>query len=726
MADYKWPAIGQRSLIGKRISKIDSPWKSSGSAVYTYDVHRPNMLYGRMVQSPHAHAKITNIDTSVAEKMPGVHAVHIITDTGVGKEVLYAGKEIVSVAAETDDQARDAARAVKIDYEVLPYLVADVAPEKAEGYTQPPNEQTQGDAEAGFRNADVIHEGFYGSPTITHCCLESHGSAAEWDGDKLTVWASTQSVSGLSDEYSKSLTANGIPVTAANVRILTPVMGGGFGSKFAADTWGISAAVLAKKAGRPVKMMLDRDQELMVAGMRPSLYAKVKIGAKKDGTLTAWRSESWGTPGAQTSGSSGALPYIFTNGPADNKMAYSRKHTLVRTNVGLARAWRAPNHPQFCLITMAAFDDLSAKLNMDPVQFLLKNMQFAGERNRGFGTKDYEQELAKASELMDWQKKWHPRGDKAPGYIKRGVGVSLHTWGGGANASTCNVTIHSDGSVEVNMATQDLGVGTRTTVGIVAAETLGLPLEGVTVNIGDSNLPPAGGSGGSTTIGGVSSATRRAANNALNKLLDVVAPSLGVGADKLEAADGKIRVIGDPSKSISWKQACGKLGISTISEMGQTSRDLTSAQVGGVQMAEVSVDIETGVVKMEKFVAVQDCGLIIDLKTAESQVYGAMIMGVTYALYEEKVMDQQTGKMLNADMEFYKLAGIGDIGELVVYMMQGPGYDDRGVIGLGEPPTVSPGAAISNAVANAIGVRVPTLPLTADKVLAALGKGGMA
>ncbi|MFZ0820176.1 MAG: xanthine dehydrogenase family protein molybdopterin-binding subunit [Candidatus Acidiferrales bacterium] len=733
MADYKWPPVEKRSLIGKRISKLDAPWKSSGSAVYTYDVHRPNMLFGRMVTSPHAHAKITNIDTSVAEKMPGVKAVHIITDTGVGKEVLYAGKEIVSVAAETDDQARDAMRAVKIEYEVLPYLVADVAPEKAEGFTQPPNEQTQGDAEAGFRNADVIHEGFYGSPTITHCCLESHGSAAEWDGDKLTVWASTQSVSGLSDEYSKSLTANGIPVTAQNVRILTPVMGGGFGSKFPADTWGISAAALAKKAGRPVKMMLDRDQELMVAGMRPSLYAKVKVGAKKDGTLTAWRSESWGTPGAQSNGSSGALPYIFTNGPGDNKLPYSRKHTLVRTNVGLARAWRAPNHPQFCLITLSAFEDLAAKLNMDPVQFLLKNMQFAGERNRGFGTKDYEQELAKASELMDWQKKWHPRGDKTPGYIKRGVGVSLHTWGGAANSSTCNITIHPDGSVDLNMGTQDLGVGTRTTVGIVAAETLGLPLEGITVNIGDSSLPPAGGSGGSTTSGGVSSATRLAATAALNKLLDVAAASLGTSADKLEAVGGRIRVIGDPSKFITWKQACGKLGPTAISETAQTPRQgtperaaLVSQQVGGVQMAEVSVDIETGVVKMEKFVAVQDCGMILDLKTAESQVYGAMIMGVCYALYEEKVMDQQTGIMLNADMEFYKLAGIGDIGELVVHMMQGPGYDDRGVIGLGEPPTVSPGAAISNAVANAIGVRVPTLPLTPDKVLTALGKGGMA
>jgi xanthine dehydrogenase YagR molybdenum-binding subunit len=676
------------------------------------------MLYGRMVQSPHAHAKITNIDTSLAEKMPGVKAVDIIFP--VGQEVLWAGKEIVAVAAETDDQARDAMRAVKIDYEVLPYLVSDTTPDKATGYTQQLNEQTQGDVEAGFAKADAVVEGTYGLAVITHCCLESHGSAAEWNGDKLTVWASTQSVSGLTQEYSTSLTGKGIPVKQADVRILTPVMGGGFGSKFAADTWGISAAVLAKKAGRPVKMMLDRDQELMVAGSRPSLYAKVKVGATKDGTLTAWQSESWGTSGPSGGGAAN-LPYVIQVG-----LPYKRVHTAVHTNIGPARAWRAPNHPQFALVTMSAFEDLAAKLNMDPVQFLLRNMQFAGERNKGFGTKDYEQELAKASELMDWQKKWHPRGDKTPGYIKRGVGVSLHTWAGSANASTCNVTIHPDASVEVNMATQDLGVGTRTTVGIVAAETLGLPLEGVTVNIGDSNLPPAGGSGGSTTIGGVSSATRRAANNALNKLLDVVAGSLGTSADKLEAVGGKIQVIGDPSKSITWKQACGKLGASAISEMGQTSRDLTSANVGGVQMAEVSVDIETGVVKMEKFVAVQDCGLIIDLKTAESQVYGAMIMGVTYALYEEKVMDQQTGKMLNADMEFYKLAGIGDIGELVVYMMQGPGYDDRGVIGLGEPPTVSPGAAISNAVANAIGVRVPTIPLTADKVLAALGKGGMA
>jgi xanthine dehydrogenase YagR molybdenum-binding subunit len=276
-----------------------------------------------------------------------------------------------------------------------------------------------------------------------------------------------------------------------------------------------------------------------------------------------------------------------------------------------------------------------------------------------------------------------------------------------------------------------LGTGTRTVIAMVAGETLGLPVTGVKVNIGDSKYPPSGASGGSTTVGGVSASTRRATTNALNELLAKVAPSLGVAADKLEAHKGTIRVIGNPAKSLTWKQACAKLGATPITATGQRvprgADELISSGVGGAQMAEVSVDVETGIVRIEKMVAVQDCGLIINLKTAESQVNGAMIMGVTYALYEEKIMDSVTGKVLNPDMEFYKLAGIGDVGKFAVHFMTGPGYDERGPIGLGEPPVISPGAAISNAVANAIGVLVPTIPLTPDKVLAALEtKGGAA
>jgi xanthine dehydrogenase YagR molybdenum-binding subunit len=315
--------------------------------------------------------------------------------------------------------------------------------------------------------------------------------------------------------------------------------------------------------------------------------------------------------------------------------------------------------------------------------------------------------------------------------VKRGLGLSLHTWGGGGHPSNCNCTIRPDGSVEVFLGSQDLGTGTRTVIAIVAAETLGLPLNAVKVNIGDSKYPPSGASGGSTTVGGVSASTRRATTKALNELLERVAPTLGAEPDKLEAKDGTIRVIDDPSKNIPWKQACAKLGATPINASGQRvprgADELISSGVGGIQMAEVSVDTETGIVKIEKMVAVQDCGLIINQKTAESQVFGALIMGVTYALYEEKLMDEATGRVLNADMEFYKLAGIGDVGNFAVHFMSGPGYDERGPIGLGEPPVVSPGAAISNAVANAIGARVPTIPITPDKVLAALEqKGGAA
>jgi xanthine dehydrogenase YagR molybdenum-binding subunit len=715
MVDHKWPAAEKRRHIGRRISRLDGPEKSAGRAKYTYDVNRPGMLHGKMYFSPHANAKIVSIDTSAVEKMPGVKAVHIMIEAG--RTVQWVGQEILCLAAETEEQARDAVRAVKVTYDVQPHFVSDADPASAKAFAadrvQDAAEAVNGTPDAAFAAAAATVEGYYGTSVITHCCLEAHGQVTEWQGDNLTFWASSQNVTGIAPELAKALN-----VPANQVRTLTPVMGGGFGSKFQADTWGPACAQLSKKAGRPVKMFLERDQELMVAGARPSIHAKVKVAAAADGTLTAWQSEGWGTGGVQGGGTPPRLPYVFQEIPNQR-----RRHAFVKTNIGPARAWRAPNHPQLCLITMAALEDLAAKLNMDPLDFFLKNLQFTGRPDV------YRAELMKAAELMDWKKKWHPRGDKTPGHIKRGLGLSIHTWGGGGHDSNCNATIHPDGSVEVAIGSQDLGTGTRTVIAIVAAETFGLPLDAVRVKIGSNEYPPSGASGGSTTVGGVSSSTRMACTNALNQLLAKVAASLEATPEQLEAADGNIRVIGNPAKSITWKQACAKLGTAPLTAAGQRSRDLISSGVGGAQMAEVSVDTETGIVKMEKFVCVQDCGLVIDTKTAESQVYGAMIMGVTYALYEEKLMDAATGTCLNPDMEFYKLAGIGDIGELVCHFMTGPGYDDRGVIGLGEPPVVSPGAAISNAVANAIGVRVPQLPITPDRVLAALAgvqKGGMA
>ena len=708
MPEYNWPEAGKRNLIGKRHSRLDGPDKVTGRAKYSYDLKRPGMLQGKILHCPHAHARITALDTAPARNMRGVKAVRVIQD--VGSEIHFALDEIVYVAAETEDIAKDALRAIKIEYEVLPHFVNEEHIERAPE-TKPSDEEVTGDPEAAMQAADVTVEGTYGIAVIAHCSLEPHGQACEWDGQNMTAWCSTQNVSGLPAQFAEKLN-----VPASNIRVITPYMGGGFGSKFSADRWGTECGELARDAGAGVKLMLDRDAEITIAGDRPSAYGRLRLGAKRDGTLTAWTSETWGSGGI---GGRGAppVPYVFE---VPNRR---HQHTVVRTNRAGARAWRAPRHPQACHLTMSIIEDLAAELRMDPVDLFLKNTSITGAR-----AQTYDQELKKAAELMDWKRKWHARGDSGSGHIKSGMGVALHTWGGRAHRSNCEVLIHPDGSAEAKLGTQDLGTGTRTVIALVLAETFGMGVEEVKVHIGDSRYPQSGASGGSTTVGGVSSSTRRAAQNALEQLFAKVASDLGAPADQLEVVPGKVQVKGNPSKSMSWQQATSRIGMTPISATGANpgAGKLNDSGVGGVQMAEVSVDVETGIVKMDKMVAVQDCGLIIDLKTAESQVYGALIMGIAWALTEEKVADPVTGRILNANMEFYKLPGVGDIGELVVHMMSGPEYDERGVIGLGEPPAISPGAAIGNAVANAIGVRVPFLPLTPDRVLTALEKGGRA
>ncbi|HET9177008.1 MAG TPA: xanthine dehydrogenase family protein molybdopterin-binding subunit [Terriglobia bacterium] len=717
---YDWPPEGHRELIGKSIERIDGPEKSSGRAQYTYDTNPSGRLIAKLCSCPYAHAKVTSIDVSAAEKLPGVKAVLVVHPAG--DEIQWAGDEVAVVAATTEEIAEDAVRLIKVEYQQLPHLVRDEDLQKAQdaGRTKEGGEQTAGDPAKAFQDADaVVSEGTYGVPVITHCCLESHGNVVEWpDAKSIRIWSSTQNVSGGPGQLGQGLRLKKVDVEDNNIETICNYIGGGFGSKFSPDRWGIEAAQLSKMAGgAPVRLMLDRDRELMMAGCRPSAYAKVRVAATKDGTLTAWDSESWGTGGPGPAGHP-PLPYVIE--PPNRHW----KHTAVLANIGEARAWRAPNHPQGCLITMSALDDMAHKLQMDPVELLLKNVNLAPEVLR----KSYTDELHKAAELADWKKNWHPRGDKTAGHVKRGMGVSMHTWGGRGHNSTCSITIRPDGSVTAQLGSQDLGTGTRTVIAISVAETLGLPVDAVKVEIGTSKYPASGASGGSTTVGGVSTSTRRGAVDARDELFAAVAPSLGAQPADLEAWNGKIQVKSDPSKSLTWKEACAKLGVKTVQTTGRNPGPchLGDSGVGGVQIADVSVDTETGQVKVNRLVAAQDCGLIIDMKTAESQVYGALIMGVTYALFEQKVMDETLGVMLNPNMEFYKLATIGDFGEFIVHMMTGPGYDERGVIGLGEPPVISPGAAISNAVANAIGVRVPTLPLTPDKVLAALEKGEMA
>ncbi len=708
MAEYIWPEAADRRLIGSRLNRVDGPVKATGHAKYAYDRNRLAMLWAIMVCSPHAHARITRIDTSAAEAMPGVVRVHVIQD--VGTEIQWAHDEIVAVAATSEEAARDGAAAVVVEYEVLPHFVTernlDEAPDAQEAQAE-----TSGDPESALQSAATTASGSYHAAQIAHCSLESHGQVAEWeDEEAVTVWASTQAISGVASQLGEAI---GIP--ASNVHVETQYMGGGFGSKFSADRWGVVGVELARMTGRPVKLMLDRDQEVSVAGARPSTHSEVRLGADADGNVVAWSSKSWGSGGPAGAGSP-PIPYVFE---FPNQ---THAHTSVPTNTGPARAWRAPNHPQACFVTMRALDDLAHATGMDPLDFFLKNIALTGERSQ-----TYVDELEKGAELMGWRDRWRPRGSGS-GIVKSGLGLALHTWGGRGHRSNCEVLIYRDGLVEARIGSQDLGTGTRTIIGIVLAETFGLDIHQVKVTMGRSVLPASGASGGSTTVGGVSGATRRAALNAVDALFERIAPGLGTDPANLSLRDGQLHFADGSSPAMPWRQAAAMVGVNPVSATGANPGpgQLTDSGVGGIQMADVSVDTETGVVSINRLVAVQDCGLILDMKTAESQVHGALIMGVTYALTEERIFDPITGRMLNAEMEFYKLAGIADVGEMVVHMMTGPGYDERGVIGLGEPPVIAPGAAIANAASNAVGVPINEMPMTPERVLAAIEAGGRA
>ena len=710
MAERKhaWPPRKDTALIGREIPRIDAVEKVTGTAKYTSDMNTPGTLFCRVLTcDKFAHAKIKKLDVEPAKKIPGVRAVHLFKE--VDDEVRWDGELIVAVAADRDEIAKDGVKAIVIEYEPLDQFVdeADLKAGEAAGRKKELGKKAKGDVEAALKGAKAVHKGYYGVVTISHMCLEPHGSHCEFQGDKLEAHLSTQNVSGTPGQF-----AEGLEIDAANVTVTANYEGGGFGSKFAVDEWGLACAKLAKETGKPVRLMLDRATELKVGGTRPSAFAEITIAGDAEGNIVAWDSHHWGTAGIAGGGVDVTkLPYVYE---FPNLKA---AQTGLECNVGPNRAWRAPPHPQLCALTMMPIDDLAAKLGMDSYDVFLKNLPLVTNNKAPV----YADQMKIGAQLIDWKAKWHPHGkgtDKGP--VKRGLGMAIHTWGGGAGPCTCLVKVHPDGSVETFLGSQDIGTGTRTILAITLAETFGLPLTAVKVNLGSSKYPQSAASGGSITVGGVSGANRRAAQTALWQIFDKVAEKYKVDADALSAKGEKILAGG--KEVCTWKQACSLLGQMPLEVQGKgpVKDGLTSDTVGGVQMVDLSVDTETGVIRIHKFVSVQDCGLILHELTARSQVYGGLIMGIAYALSEERIMDNKTGRFINADLAHYKLPRIGDIGELVSVFYQPDSEYERGVVGLGEPPVIAPGAAISNAVHNATGVRVPVLPLTPKRVLDAL------
>jgi xanthine dehydrogenase YagR molybdenum-binding subunit len=704
---YNWTST-PRTVVGTRVKRLDGPDKVSGRAKYTFDVTRPGMLYGRIVRSPYPHAKVVSVDVSGAQNVKGFKTSLLVRDPKDDKTnvVMYQGDEIAAVVADTEEHAIDAARAVKVQYEPMPAVIsvdsvlAGRAPEVfTPSNVRPATTAEAGDLAEGFKAAAFTLDQTYATHVITHVCMESHGTVCEWDGDKLTAWVTTQGVNSARDNL-----ASGLNIPQTNVRVICQYMGGGFGSKLQLGAEGLICAKLAKQAGAPVKLMLDRKEEHLVTGNRPSAAAHVKAGVSADGLITAYDAESWGTGGAGAAAGF-PLPYIYV---MPNRR---RAHKDVFINTGTQRPMRAPGHPQGSFITEIMMDELADLVKMDPIEFRLKNLPPEAPNAM------WRSYLKEGADAFGWSKR-HPTGDSTPGSIKTGMGVAVGTWGGGGRGpSVAHCEIASDGSVVMRVGTQDIGTGTRTLVAMVTADALGLQPSQVKPEIGDTQYGVSGGSGGSTTAASTSPGMRIAALKALDALKEKVAPSLGVAADALVASGGRIQVKDTPSKGLSWADACKHIGPQPITTDADWQPGMTSATTSGVQFAEAKVDIKTGIVRVTRVLAIQDCGLVLNQLTAESQVYGGVIGSLNFALFEDRILDRRTGQMVNPNMEWYLLAGMSDVPPIEVRLKNMP---ERGVVGLGEPPTVPTAAAVALAVRNAIGATVRSLPLTPAKILQSL------
>ncbi|MDD5138665.1 MAG: xanthine dehydrogenase family protein molybdopterin-binding subunit [Verrucomicrobiales bacterium] len=686
-----WPA--ETKYISHATTRVDGAAKVTGKARYSSDIQANGWLYGMILRSKWPAAKITDINLEQALKVPGIKAAVLARS----KEftVRYYGEELAAVAGTSKQACLDALRAIEVTAQPLPFVVNENDAKKADAprvwengpnYKEP-NARDRGDVTAAFGQCAAVIEGFYSTPVQTHNSMETHGNTASWTDDGVTAWSSTQGISSVRDGLAGSLR-----LEHSKVRVITEYMGGGFGAKFGAGVEGVLAAKLSREAKAPVRLMLTRFDEALAVGNRPSSFQKIKLGAAADGTLLAFDLENYGTAGIGAGGDAGGggggadipAPYLY-------KVANTRvKQAAVAVNAGSARAFRAPGNPPASFGIESAMDDLAVKLGMDPVELRLKNDP----------NPIRQREYKLGVEKFGWKEKYRKPGS-SPGVVKTGIGCAGAAWpaGGPSKNTHGEAQINPDGTIEFRLGVQDIGTGTRTVIAVVAAEMLGLKPEQITVKVGDTRFPPGPGSGGSTTCPSISPT-----------VFDICAKAL----QQLQTQSG----IAD-ARGANWFPACKKLGVNSLTVSGQWIEGLSSNPAGGVQFAEVEVDTETGLVTVKKMLGVHDCGLIVNQLTLESQINGGIIMGMGYALYEERVMDDLSGVMLNPNFETYKLPGIADVPEIEIVLINMP---ERGVIGIGEPATVPTAGAIANAVANAIGVRVGSLPITPAKVLAALGK----
>ena len=730
------PPDDKLKYLGKEISRIDGYDKVSGGQGYTFDIDLPHMAYARILRSTFPNAVIKNIDTKKAEEVDGVYYILTYKNAPQIKwyhgssllfdpHVRYEGDEVACIAADSEDTALEALKLIKVDYDELPFVVNPSNAMKADSpkvyesgnIRGEPAKYERGNVEKGFQEADVVFEDTYETQVVVHNPTEVHCSVADWSNGKLTIYDSTQGIFEVRESV-----ANSLNLDQNDVRVIKKYMGGGFGSKLETGKYTVMAALISRKIGKPVKITLDRKEMNLAVGNRPDSFQKLKGGAKKDGTLTALQQYSYGAVGAYPNGAGCSWPlktmYKCPNVKTEEYDVY--------INAGRARAFRAPGNVQGIYGLDSLIDDLADKIGMDPLDFRLKNIAEIDQVfNVPYTSKLLKEAYLKGAEAIDWYKKRKPAGsDKGP--VKKGIGMASQIWwGGGGPPAGALLKLNDDGSVRVIAGTQDLGTGTYTIIAMVAAEILEIPLEKISVTLGDTGIAPyCGSSGGSTTAPSVSPAVRDAAEKMKEKLLSAAAAIWELPQKQVIYSGGKIFNGNDKSKQISIAEIINKLHQRTLITEGAREENPKGYTTNsfGAQFAEVEVNTDTGKVKVLKVVAAHDIGRILNKKTLENQFHGGIMQGLGYALMEERIIDRNTGKVLTTDLHNYKMPTIADIPEIEIYIVsEGDSLlSNTGVKGIGEPAIIPTAGAIANAVYNALGVRIKSLPITPDKILKAL------
>jgi xanthine dehydrogenase YagR molybdenum-binding subunit len=717
-----WPEDAELDVVGKPATRLDGPIRTSGAARYTVDVALPGMLHALVLRAPVARARVTGLGAEAARATPGVRAVLAPGEpTAMGGDPVltaepgWAGAPVAAVAADTPEAAAAGIEALAPEYEPLAPLDVDGGLEE-QRFTEEPRETVRGDPDAGLAAADSRVELTCETPAHVQSPLEPHAAVARWDGDSLTAWVSTQGMFDARQELSRRF---GLP--PERVRVISEYIGGGFGAKQGAGVEALLAAELARTTGRPVRLALGRHEEQVVGGRRSWTRQTVTLGAKRDGTLTgielgavvAMGAGGWIFPVAEPALSVYACPNVRT-------MVFP-----VRTSLRAQNAFRAPGVVEGVTVLEQAMDELADALGMDPLELRRANHV---ERDQGSGLPYSSKRLLacydRAAELAGWDGRDALRQPQADGLL-RGMGCATQIWwGGGGPPAHATVRLDSEAHALVTTGIQDIGTGTLTSARMVAAEELGLPLVHVVARGGDT-APNLYGpvSGGSMTTPAVMPAVRSAAGKVRRILLSLAADVLEIAAADLTIENGRIRSR-DGALDVDVVEVTGKLGNATIDGTGARGPNPDGFRVNtfGCQIAQVAVDPGTGVVTVERVVAVHDVGRIVNPLAASSQAEGGVIQGIGYALSEELVVDPTTGMPVNGHLDDYKVPTIADVPEILVDFpnLADPNLPNLGAKGLGEPPIVPTAAAIANAFAHATGRRAAALPLTPARVLETL------